>query len=69
MKSHDGWKGGKGEKVKGWKGEKMANAVQRWKGKNEKVKGWKSEKMANAVQKQNGGKYTHTQFIWFNAIA
>ena len=35
------WKG-KGEKVKGWKGEKMAI-------KGEKVKEWKGEKMANAT--------------------
>ena len=43
----------KGEKVKGWKGEKMTfkgEKVKRWKGekmtfKGEKVKGWKGEKM------------------------
>ena len=33
MKSHEGGMGGKGEKVKGGKGEKMANAVLRGKGK------------------------------------
>ena len=54
MKSHDGWKGGKIKRVKEWKSEKMANAVQRGQGKNEKGKGWKGEKMANAIQKQNG---------------
>ena len=33
----------KGEKLKGWKGEKMMF-------KGEKVKGWKGEKMANAFK-------------------
>ena len=52
----------KGEKVKGWKGEKMmfkGEKVKGWKGekmdapfKGEKVKGWKSEKMAAPTDEQ-----------------
>ena len=40
----------KGEKVKEWKGEKMANAFKGERVKGEKVKGWKGEKMANAFK-------------------
>ena len=56
----------KGEKVKEWKGEKMAAPLKgkRWKG--EKVKEWKGEKMANATY--SFGLTPYLLSYWLNSL-